>query len=175
MKEHVVLVDGQDRTLGTMEKLEAHQRGVLHRAFSVLVFNTRGELMLQKRAQDKYHSGGLWTNTCCSHPRMNETVEYATRRRLQEEMGIDVQPVFLDKFIYKAELDRDLIEYELDHVYTAIYDGDPLLNYDEAEDWRLVSLDELRDHMAQYPDEYTAWFKIIMNRYVQTSHILEIV
>lgn len=165
--EHVVLVDRQDNSLGTMEKMAAHERGVLHRAFSVLVFNSKGELLLQKRAKNKYHSGGLWTNTCCSHPRVNETMKTATRRRLQEEMGIDVQPDFLYKFIYRAELDRNLIEHELDHVYTAVYDGSPSLNYDEVEDWRFVSLDRLRTHISIDPNAYTAWFKIIMDHYTQ--------
>ena len=165
--EHVVLVDRQDNPLGTMEKMEAHQRGVLHRAFSVLVFNTHGELLLQKRAKSKYHSGGLWTNTCCSHPRVGEAMEVATRRRLQEEMGIDVQPDFLYKFIYRAELDRNMIEHELDHVYTAVYDGAPSLNYNEVEDWRFIPLDHLRTHISNHPDAYTAWFKIIMDHYTR--------
>ncbi|MEM1405605.1 MAG: isopentenyl-diphosphate Delta-isomerase [Bacteroidota bacterium] len=165
MEEHVVLVDEQDEVLGTMEKLEAHKKGVLHRAFSVMVFNSQGELMLQKRAASKYHSGGLWTNTCCSHPRLNETTEVAAKRRLQEEMGIDVSPTFKYKFIYRAELDQNLIEYEYDHVFTAVYDGQPLLNENEAEDWRFVPLSKLREDIAQNPSNYTEWFKIIMDKH----------
>ncbi|TRX57645.1 isopentenyl-diphosphate Delta-isomerase [Fulvivirga sp. M361] len=148
-----------------MEKMEAHQRGVLHRAFSVLVFNSKGELMLQKRAKHKYHSGGLWTNTCCSHPRENESMEQATHRRLIEEMGIDLQPEFLYKFIYRAHLDQNLIEHELDHVYTAIYDEAPTLNYDEVEDWKFSSIKNVRQSIKSNPEQYTAWFKIIMDSY----------
>ncbi|MEM6525166.1 MAG: isopentenyl-diphosphate Delta-isomerase [Bacteroidota bacterium] len=163
--EHVVLVDEKDEVLGTMEKLEAHQKGVLHRAFSVMVFNSAGELMLQKRASSKYHSGGLWTNTCCSHPRMGETTEEAAKRRLLEEMGIDTSPTFKYKFIYRAELDQNLIEYEYDHVFTAVFDGSPELNKEEAEDWRFVPISKLRQDIAENPSNYTEWFKIIMNKY----------
>ena len=165
--ERVILVDTDDRQVGTMEKLEAHQRGVLHRAFSVLVFNSQGELMLQKRAKDKYHSGGLWTNTCCSHPREDESLEKATKRRLIEEMGIDTQPRFLYKFIYRAELDKNLIEHELDHVYTAVYDHAPTLNYAEAEDWKFLPLETIHTDIKNNPGAYTAWFKLIMNSYEQ--------
>lgn len=165
--EHVVLVDDNDRVLGSMEKLEAHKRGVLHRAFSVLVFNTKGELMLQKRASHKYHSGGLWTNTCCSHPRIDEPTEIAAQRRLVEEMGIALQPEFQYKFIYRAELDKDLIEYEYDHVYAAIYDGAPELNPDEVEDWKFITIEDLMFDIQQSPGSYTEWFKIIMNNYTE--------
>ncbi|MEM9857401.1 MAG: isopentenyl-diphosphate Delta-isomerase [Bacteroidota bacterium] len=165
--EQVVLVDDKDEVLGTMEKLEAHEKGMLHRAFSVMVFNSKGELMLQKRAAHKYHSGGLWTNTCCSHPRPNESTEIAARRRLLEEMGIDASPEFKYKFIYRAELDRNLIEYEYDHVFTAVFDGAPELNTDEAEDWRFVPISKLRQDIAENPSNYTEWFKIIMDKYAQ--------
>ncbi|MEM7107843.1 MAG: isopentenyl-diphosphate Delta-isomerase [Bacteroidota bacterium] len=163
--EHVVLVDDKDEVLGTMEKLEAHQKGLLHRAFSVMVFNSFGELMLQKRASSKYHSGGLWTNTCCSHPRMGETTEEAAKRRLFEEMGIDLSPIFKYKFIYRAELDQNLIEHEYDHVFTAVFDGSPELNEEEAEDWRFVPISKLRQDIAENPSNYTEWFKIIMEQY----------
>ena len=163
--EHVVLVDETDEVLGTMEKLEAHKKGVLHRAFSVIVFNSQGELMLQKRASGKYHSGGLWTNTCCSHPRINEPTEVAARRRLLEEMGIDANPTFKYKFIYRAELDKNLIEYEYDHVFTAVFDGTPQLNKEEAEDWRFIPISKLREDIEHNPSSYTEWFKIIMSKY----------
>ena len=163
--EHVVLVDEKDKVLGTMEKLEAHKKGVLHRAFSVMVFNSKGELMLQKRSTNKYHSGGLWTNTCCSHPRLNEPTEVAARRRLLEEMGINVNPTFKYKFIYRAELDKGLVEYEYDHVFTAVYDGVPQLNTDEAEDWQFVPISKINEDIANNPGNYTEWFKIIMQKY----------
>lgn len=165
--EHVILVNNQDKPIGTMEKLEAHKKGLLHRAFSVLVFNSKGELMLQKRAKTKYHSGGLWTNTCCSHPRVDENLIDAGKRRLIEEMGIKAQPEFLYKFIYKAHLDKNLIEHELDHVFTATYDGQPTLNKDEAEDWKFVCMTQLKQDITQNPDQYTEWFKLIVKSYNQ--------
>lgn len=161
--EEVVLVDTQDRAIGTMEKLEAHEKGLLHRAFSVLIFNSRGELLLQKRGKDKYHSGGLWTNTCCSHPRPSEPVHEASKRRLMEEMGIDLQPEFLYKFIYKTTLDKQLVEHEFDHVFTGTYDGEPVINKNEVEDWKYVDLKTLKSDMAANADNYTHWFKIIID------------
>jgi isopentenyl-diphosphate Delta-isomerase len=161
--EHVILVDEKDTELGTMEKLEAHQKGVLHRAFSILLFNSKGELLLQKRAITKYHSGGLWTNTCCSHPRPTEKLSEAVNRKLKQEMGIDLQPKFAFSFIYQAALDKNLVEHELDHVFIGQYDGEPILNTEEAEGWKYQSLEQLREAIAQRPDDYTEWFKIIIN------------
>jgi len=161
--EHVILVDEHDNEVGTMEKLEAHQKGVLHRAFSVLLFNTKGEVLLQKRAKSKYHSGGLWTNTCCSHPLPGESIHNATRRKLNQEMGIDLQPEFVYKFIYNASLDKDLIEHELDHVFIGTYDGKPNINTDEVEDWKYIDVASLRMDMKKNPDHYTAWFTLMMN------------
>src|SRR5690349_19964529 len=115
--EQVILVDEHDREIGLMEKMEAHRKGVLHRAFSVVLFNSKGEVLLQKRSKNKYHSAGLWTNACCSHPRPNEPLQVAVKRRLQEEMGIDVDPQYLYKFLYQVELQNNLIEHELDHVF----------------------------------------------------------
>ena len=123
--EKIILVDEHDNAIGTMEKMEAHRRGVLHRAFSIILFNSNGEILLQKRSKSKYHSGGLWTNTCCSHPLPNESIQDATRRRLKQEMGIDLQPEFAFKFIYKTPLDQNLIEHEYDHVFIGTFDGDP--------------------------------------------------
>lgn len=161
--EEVILVDENDNAVGTMEKMEAHHRGVLHRAFSILLFNTRGEILLQKRAGSKYHSAGLWTNTCCSHPRPGESIQMATRRRLKFEMGIDLETVFAYKFIYKAPLGLNLVEHELDHVYTGTFDGVPDINREEVEDWKYVSLQELKTDMRRNPDQYTCWFHLIMN------------
>ncbi|UII32356.1 isopentenyl-diphosphate Delta-isomerase [Fulvivirga ulvae] len=161
--EEVVLVDTKDKETGRMEKLEAHQKGLLHRAFSVLIFNSRGEVLIQKRSKSKYHSGGLWTNTCCSHPRPSEPVHEAAKRRLTEEMGINLQPEFLYKFIYKTELDKKLIEHELDHVFIGTYDGEPVINKDEVEDWMYIDLKTLKADMDINADKYTHWFKIIID------------
>ena len=160
----VILVDKEDNQIGLMEKMEAHQKGLLHRAFSVLIFNERGEILLQKRASSKYHSGGLWTNACCSHPLPDEELVDATKRRLIEEMGIRTKPKFLFKFIYKAELDNDLVEYEYDHVFTAVYNEAPVLNPEEAEDWKYVDVNSLKDDIKKNPNDYTVWFKIIVDR-----------
>ena len=161
--EHVILVDEMDRALGTMEKLEAHRKGVLHRAFSILIFDPEGRVLLQKRSANKYHSRNLWTNTCCSHPLPGETVEAATRRRLREEMGIDLQPAFSHTFIYKADLGGGLTEHELDHVFVGTFAGSPQINTDEVQDWKYVDIHWLKEDMARNPDAYTVWFKLIVN------------
>lgn len=159
--DQVILVDEDDNAIGTMEKLEAHQKGILHRAFSVLLFNSQGELLLQKRAATKYHSGGLWTNTCCSHQQPDELAEKTIQRRLSEEMGIQADTTFAYKFIYRTSLDRQLIEHECDHVYVGRFNGEPSINRQEAEDWRFVNLAEVTSDMLANPDQYTYWFKII--------------
>jgi isopentenyl-diphosphate Delta-isomerase len=164
MMEEVVLVDEFDNTIGTMEKMEAHRRGKLHRAFSVILFNSEGEMLLQKRSKKKYHSGGLWTNACCSHPAPGESMEAAARRRLMEEMGIDVQPKFSYKFIYRTNLDQNLIEHELDHVYVGLYNGIPVINKEEVEDWKFVSVSWLKNDVLKNPQEYTYWFRMIVDR-----------
>lgn len=161
--ENIILVDIHDNAIGTMEKMEAHRKGVLHRAFSILLFNSDGEILLQKRSKSKYHSGGLWTNTCCSHPLPDEPIYEATRRRLKHEMGIDIQPEFAFKFIYKTALDHSLIEHELDHVFIGTFDGTPVINEKEVEEWKFMSLINIRKDMKRCPDDYTAWFKIIVN------------
>lgn len=166
MKEFVVLVDQDDQKLGLMEKQQAHVAGLLHRAFSVFVFNSKGELMIQQRAANKYHSPTLWTNTCCSHPRDNETYEQAAHRRLQEEMGFDCQLDFKFSFIYKAHLDNNLTEHELDHVFIGTFDDEPNLNPDEVMAYRWVELQDLKKDMEKNPQNYTAWFKIIFEHYV---------
>lgn len=162
--EEVILVDEQDREIGTMEKLAAHKLGKLHRAFSILVFNGKGELMLQQRARNKYHSGGLWTNTCCSHPRPGETAIEAGKRKLTQEMGFDCELTFSHKFIYKVELDNNLIEHEWDHVLIGSYDGTPNLNPEEALNWKFIALDSLQKDVAINPHLYTQWFKIILQQ-----------
>lgn len=161
--ERVVLVDERDNVIGTMDKMEAHQKGVLHRAFSILIFNSKGEVLLQKRSKKKYHSGGLWTNACCSHPAPDESMTEATRRRLKHEMGIDLKPEFSHKFLYECKLDKDLIEHELDHVFTGIFDGKPAVNSEEVEDWKYMNLKSLRKDIHQHPERYTVWFKLILS------------
>lgn len=161
---NVVLVDENDNVLGTMPKMEAHEKGILHRAFSVFVFNNKNELMLQQRALHKYHSGGLWTNTCCSHPRHNETYLQAAHRRMEEEMGFDCELEHAFPFIYKAELDHGLTEHELDHVFIGYSEEVPKLNKEEVHAFRYVSLDQLEKEMNDQPELYTEWFKIIYQK-----------
>ena len=163
--EQVLLVDENDQEIGIMEKMQAHREGLLHRAFSVLIFNSKNELLLQKRAVKKYHSGGLWTNTCCSHPRPEEQIVTAANRRLKEEMGIQAELNPLFHFIYKTELDNDMIEHELDHVLIGTSDSLPNLNPEEAEDYRFISLAELNKEIKAFPDNFTVWFKIIIQHY----------
>jgi isopentenyl-diphosphate Delta-isomerase len=162
--EQVILVDEQDNEVGTMEKMEAHQKGKLHRAFSILVFNSKGEVLLQKRSKKKYHSGGLWTNTCCSHPLPEESMVEATRRKLFQEMGIRPPLKFIFKFIYETRLDLDLIEHEFDHVYVGSFDGDPVINKDEVEDWKYLDWSALQKDVLQNPNDYTYWFRMIVVR-----------
>lgn len=171
MMEKVILVDENDLEIGTMEKLEAHQKGLLHRAFSVLLFNAKGELLLQKRAMHKYHSGGLWTNTCCSHPLPNEPMEVATRRKLLQEMGIDLQPEFAYKFKYRTELDNALTEHEYDHVFFGSFDGSPQINPEEVEDWRYASLEAVRADALLNPHQYTSWFRLIL-QHSELTHLV---
>lgn len=159
----VILVDKDDNQIGTMEKMEAHRRGELHRAFSVVIFNSKGEMLLQKRAKSKYHSGGLWTNACCSHPQPGELITETVKKRVREEIGIEVDPTFSYKFLYKAPLDQNLIEHELDHVFVAEFDGKPALNAAEAEDWKYVKVDWLKEDVKKNPSHYTYWFKLMLS------------
>ena len=159
-EEKVILVDKNDNQVGLMPKLEAHEKGVLHRAFSIFIFNSKYELLLQRRASSKYHSGGLWTNTCCSHPREGEDILDAANRRLDEEMGIKTSLRKVYDFIYKAELDNQLTEHEFDHVFYGVYDNDPKLNKDEAEDFKWVDMETLNNDIIKNEDNYTVWFKI---------------
>lgn len=159
-EEQVVLVDTQDRPIGRMEKIEAHRQGLLHRAFSVFILNSQGELLLQQRALEKYHSGGLWTNSCCSHPRPGEDLLHAGIRRLSEELGFETPLKKAFDFIYRAEMDNDLIEHEFDHVLVGYFDGVPELNPEEAANYRWVSLPAVKAEIEKNPEEFTVWFRI---------------
>ena len=163
--EEVILVDKHDKQIGVMEKMKAHREAKMHRAFSVFVFNSKNELMLHKRASHKYHSGGLWTNTCCSHPRPGESTEEAAHRRLKEEMGFSCLIKKNFHFTYCRKLDNELTENELDHVYTGFYDKEPLLNPEEVEDWKWISKKDLLSSIESSPQLYTEWFKIIVLEY----------
>ena len=160
MEEFVVLVNEQDQQLGIMEKMAAHIVPRLHRAFSVFLFNSKGELLLQQRALSKYHSPGLWTNTCCSHPRDGESVEKAAERRLQEEMGLNCEMHEVFTFIYKAPVGLGLIEHEFDHVWFGESDATPNINAEEVASWKYMSLDAIQEDMKAHPECYTEWFKI---------------
>ena len=159
----VVLVDREDRVTGTLEKLEAHRQGALHRAISVFVFNSKGELLLQRRATGKYHSEGLWTNTCCSHPFPGEQTPDAARRRVREEMGLSIDPEFSHSFVYKGHLDNGLTEFEFDHVFTAVTDDAPDPDPAEASEWKYITMQALRREVRSNPSEYTLWLKIILD------------
>lgn len=163
MSELVILVNEQDEEIGLEEKMKAHQAALLHRAFSVFIYNSDGKMLLQQRADEKYHSGGLWTNACCSHPRKGEAVLEAAHRRLQEEMGFDTDLTELFTFIYQAELDSGLVEYELDHVVVGHYDGTVEPNPEEAKAFRWVEIGELINEVEQHPHSFTVWFKIALN------------
>jgi isopentenyl-diphosphate delta-isomerase len=162
MLEEVILVDFEDHAIGRMEKMEAHEKGLLHRAFSILIVNEKGEMLLQQRALEKYHSPGLWTNACCSHPRPNESNLDAAYRRLQEEMGMHTSMEEIFKFTYRAELQDGLIEHEIDHVFYGISNENPNINLDEVMDYKWIDLLELQNHIALHPEKYTAWFKLLL-------------
>jgi isopentenyl-diphosphate delta-isomerase len=164
-EELVVLVNENDVPIGLMPKLEAHEKAVLHRAFSVFILNDKNELMLQQRAAHKYHSPLLWTNTCCSHQREKETNIEAGNRRLFEEMGFTTELKELFSFIYKAPFDNGLTEHELDHVMIGYYNEEPLINPNEVESWKWLDIDEVRKDMEENPENYTAWFKIIFDEF----------
>ncbi|MCA6503311.1 MAG: isopentenyl-diphosphate Delta-isomerase [Pseudanabaena sp.] len=166
LEEKIILVDTSDRQIGTAEKLQAHRDGLLHRAFSIFVLNSQDQLLLQKRAKHKYHSGGLWTNTCCSHPRDEEPNLIAAHRRLQEEMGFDCELQELFSFVYRAELDHNLIEYEFDHVFVGYSDREPVLNPEEAEDWKWIDLAVLQADIRKHPETYTYWLRDCCDRLV---------
>jgi isopentenyl-diphosphate delta-isomerase len=167
MNEKVVLVDENDREIGIEDKIKAHKEGKLHRAFSIFIFNSKGEMLLQKRAKNKYHSGGLWTNACCSHPRPNESLENAVHRRLKEEMGFDCQLNKAFHFIYKVNFENGLKEYEFDHVFIGVYDGKVNPNLDEVEDFKWVDIDTLIKDVQCNGDKYTYWFKVALPKVLE--------
>ncbi|WP_231459671.1 isopentenyl-diphosphate Delta-isomerase [Pedobacter sp. Leaf132] len=167
MEEQVILVDVNDLPIGKMAKMEAHEKGILHRAFSVFVFNSRNELLLQQRAKSKYHSSGLWTNTCCSHPRWGESNIDAANRRLKEEMGMECDLRYAFNFIYKSEFEDGLIEHELDHVFFGQSDILPKINTDEVEDYRYMSLSDLQQDILNKPKDYTSWLKICLDKVIE--------
>jgi isopentenyl-diphosphate Delta-isomerase len=162
MEEHVILVNELDQAIGTMPKMEVHERGILHRAFSIFIFNAKNELLIQQRSLQKYHSAGLWSNTCCSHPRLNEETKVAANRRLFEEMGIESSINFLHSFIYNEEMENGLIEHELDHVFIGRYNQIPNINKNEVGHWKYISIPDLLNEMNTYPEQFTIWFKICL-------------
>ncbi len=164
-REMVVLVDENDRQIGVSEKMHAHHQGLLHRAFSIFLFNRNGDMLLQKRALHKYHSGGLWSNACCSHPRPGESLLQAVHRRLREELGMTCRIRKAFNFIYKIQLRCGLIEHELDHVYYGVYSGHIQPNPDEVADYRWVNIEALMDSLRRQPEKYTEWFKIILHEH----------
>ena len=164
MQQKIVLVDENDKEIGIGEKLKIHREGKLHRAFSILVFNSKGELLLQKRAKNKYHSVGLWTNTCCSHPLPKESLEKAARRRLKEEMGFICPLKKFFAFIYGTKLDNDLFEYEYDHILVGKFDGEPKPNPKEVSDWKWMKIENLEKDIRTLPETYTAWFRILLEQ-----------
>ncbi|MEN9973741.1 MAG: hypothetical protein RIS20_2088 [Bacteroidota bacterium] len=162
MIEKVILVDVHDNAIGTMEKLEAHEKGLLHRAFSILLINEKGEMLLQQRALEKYHSPGLWTNACCSHPRPNESNLDAANRRLKEELGMNVPLTEIFLFTYRAAFDDGLIEHEIDHVFLGRTNDNPRINLTEVMSYKWINLTDLKMDMNAHPDKYTAWFNLLM-------------
>jgi len=167
IEEEVILVNERDEQTGTIEKMEAHRKALLHRAFSIFIFNNKGEMLLQQRAVGKYHSPGLWTNTCCSHPRPGEDVETAAGRRLKEEMGIDASLHKIFDFIYRTEFDNGLTEFEFDHVYTGVYNGQLNPDKQEVQDYCFRSMEDIEQDLQRRPEKYSAWFKIAFPRLSQ--------
>jgi isopentenyl-diphosphate delta-isomerase len=168
MSEYVILVDENDHVIGREEKLKAHELGLLHRAFSIFVFNKNNELLLQRRALSKYHSAGLWSNTCCSHPRPSEDIMEAAHRKLEQEMGFDCELKELFHFTYTAKLEAGLTENEFDHVLVGHYDADPKINPDEADDFKWASIEWIREDIIKNQDAYTAWFLICFEKTISS-------
>ena len=167
----VILVDEHDMPTGTMEKMEVHKKALLHRAFSIFIFNEKGEMLLHKRADKKYHSAGLWTNACCSHPKPGEETAVAAAIRLQEEMGFNTALTKAFDFIYKAPFDNGLTEHEFDHVFIGTYEGDIKPNVEEVSDYCFMNVEEIKNSIQSHPQKYTEWFKIAfpkMEAYLET-------
>ena len=162
MMKEVVLVDREDREIGREEKIKAHKEGKLHRAFSILIFNSKGELLIQQRNPEKYHCGGIWANTCCSHPNPGEDLEAAAYRRLKEECGFDTDLTEKFSFIYRAEFDNGLVEHELDHVFVGLYEGETKPNPEEVSRMKWIKPTELKKLIENKPDDFAPWLKIII-------------
>jgi isopentenyl-diphosphate Delta-isomerase len=162
----VILVDRQDTEIGSEEKLKTHQAGLLHRAFSILIFNSKRELLLQKRADTKYHTPDLWTNTCCSHPRPEEVLDKAVHRRLMEEMGFDCDLSEIFSLIYKVDFGDKLCEHEYNHVFVGTYEGEVNPSPEEVSDFKWVAMGPLQEDISSHPEDYAPWFKIILPRYL---------
>ncbi|CAI1564612.1 MULTISPECIES: isopentenyl-diphosphate Delta-isomerase [Serratia] len=163
MEEMLILVDKKDNVIGSEGKLSIHQQGLLHRAFSIFIFDSQGKLLLQQRAHGKYHSAGLWTNSCCGHPRWGECTGAAASRRLREEMGFSTRLKRVSSFIYHAEVSGGLIEYEFDHIYIGLFDGNPKVNPDEAADWLWIDIPQLIYKLEWQPERFTVWFRKIID------------
>ena len=162
--QEVILVNEQDEQVGAMEKMEAHKKALLHRAFSVFIFNSKGEMLLQQRAKNKYHSRGLWTNACCSHPAPGEDTQNAALRRLNEELGFSTRLEKIFDFTYKSEFENGLTEFEFDHVFTGIHDEAVHPNKEEVSDYCFKNLDEIQSTLESHPKKYTTWFHIAFPR-----------
>jgi isopentenyl-diphosphate Delta-isomerase len=169
MHSKVILVDEHDREIGQAEKLAAHQDGLLHRAFSIFIFDGRGRLLLQRRAANKYHSGRLWTNTCCSHPLPDRPLAEEAHRKLQHEMGFDCELSEIFQFTYHVKLENGLYEHEFDHVFFGTYNQDPTPNPEEVEDWKWIDLAELSSDIVLHPDDYSYWMKLVLDRVIQEN------
>jgi isopentenyl-diphosphate Delta-isomerase len=165
MEERLILINLNNEIVGSETKMRVHQQGLLHRAFSVFIFNVDGCLLLQKRAHHKYHSQDLWTNSCCGHPRVGESTNRAVHRRLQEEMGFDCPMKQVENFLYRAEVSNGLIEHEYDQIYIGRFDGTPVPSPDEVEDWTWTSIPALLKFMTEQPEEWTIWFRRIVENY----------
>lgn len=164
MPDDILLVDEDNNPIGTGEKMDVHKQGLLHRCFSIMVYNSNRDILLQRRASSKYHCPGLWSNACCSHPRPGEHLILAARRRLKEEMGISAPLKEAGvEFIYKVKV-GDLIEHEYDHLLYGIFDGEPQINPEEADEWKWIAFDDLRRDMKANPEEYTPWFRLIVSQ-----------
>jgi len=169
--EKIIIVDRKDRQIGTGEKLDVHRKGRLHRAFSIFIFNPEGETLLQRRAAGKYHSAGLWTNTCCSHPREGEKLEEAVHRRLRQEMGFDCALKEIFSFIYKVKFGNGLYEHEFDHVFVGSFEGKPAPDPEEADGWKWVSLEELKADIKRSPEKYTYWLRASLDRLISERKV----
>ncbi len=170
MVTEVILVNELDEPTGSMEKMEAHRKALLHRAFSVFIFNSKGEMLLQQRASDKYHSPELWTNACCSHPQPGESTSAAAHRRLKEELGFDTEIDFAFSFMYKTDFDNGLTEHEFDHVFIGTYDGPIFPNKNEVKEYCFMSVDAISQSLDLHQHKYTSWFKIAFPKL--ESHML---